>query len=311
MRTPSRIENMTLVDAWSQYIKAITLSNYSPDTIEKKIYHFRLFLEYLPNGILAKEVTQKHIDKFIVQKQKTVSAASLNSYLRVYRAFFYWMERRGYITSKLHFSMQKEQQKVPKSYTPEEIRILLKKPNTKTCTFNEYRDWAIINFIMATGARRTTIVELNIEDIHFEEGFIEANKTKNNQGQILPLSSSLNEVLTEYLMYREGKPSDPLFCLDNGDRMRKDYLTKEIAKYNKRRGIEKTSIHALRHTFSKSAIMECHMDVFQLKKILGHTDIKTTENYVRLFDKDILQNVDESNPLNFYTTKKKRKIKMG
>lgn len=311
MRTPSKIENITLLDAWAQYIKAITLSNYSPDTIERKITHFRLLLEYLPNGILAKEVTQKHIDKFIVYKQKHVSASSLNSYLRVYRAFFNWMNRRGYATLNLHFSMQKEQKKVPKSYTPEEIRILLKKPNVKTCTFNEYRDWAIVNFIMATGARRTTIIELNIEDIRFEEGFIEANKTKNKEGQILPLSSALNEVLSEYLMYREGKPSDPLFCLDTGDRMRKDYLTKEIGKYNKRRGVEKTSIHALRHTFSKSAVLECHMDVFQLQKILGHADIKTTENYVRLFDKDILKNADESNPLNLYSAKKKRKIKMG
>ena len=52
------------------------------------------------------------------------------------------------------------------------------------------------------------------------------------------------------------------------------------------------------------------MDVFQLQKMLGHSDIKTTENYVRLFDRDIVNNVDNANPLNLYVKQKKKRIKM-
>ena len=302
--------DLKLTEVWTLYIKSITLANYSPDTIERKKTHFRLLLKELPKNVLAKNVKQHQIDDFILYKQQHVKPQSLNSYLRVYRAFFNWAFRNGYIPNKLNFPMQKEQKAVPKSYTHKEMKKLLEKPDMKTCTFNEYRDWVIVNFIMATGARRTTIVGLNIEDVRLDDGYIEFNRTKNDNAQILPVSSALSVILLEYLSYRGGEPSDPLFCLDTGDRMLKDYLTKEIAKYNRRRGIERTSIHAIRHTFSRDAALDCHMDVFQLQKMLGHSDIKTTENYVRLFDKDVVNNVDNANPLNLYVKQKKKRIKM-
>lgn len=310
MRSPRKKVNLALSEVWSLYIKSITLANYSKDTIERKISHFDLLLKALPDGILARDVDQSLIDDFILFKQKNVKPASLNSYLRVYRAFFNWAYKYNYIDEKLIFPTQKEQKEAPKSYTTKELELLLKKPNLKTCSFNEYRDWVIINFIMGTGARRTTIVALNIEDLKVDEGYIEFNRTKNKNAQLMPLTPVLRDILLEYLDYRNGSSSEPLFCLNTGERMKKEYLTKEIAKYNRRRGVKKTSLHAYRHTFARSAVLDCHMNVFQLQRMLGHADLKTTEKYVRLFDKDVLFDAMEHNPLNFYQQTKKDKIRI-
>lgn len=310
MRRLNRRIEQTLLDTWQEYIRRITLENYSQDTIDNKIKHFRLFMEMMPNDILINEVKQTHADNFILAKKKTCKAISINSYIRVYRAFFNWAYKEGYMDHQIVFKALKEQNKVPKSYQPSDIDKALKKPNLRTCTFNEYRNWVIVNFVLATGARRTTIVEIQIGDLNLEESCIEFNTTKNNQPLVMPLSTSLKKILVEYLSYRNGDASDPLFCLDTGAPMTKDYLTNEIAKYNKSRGLTKTSLHAYRHTFSKTAIMDCNMNAFQLQKMLGHANIKTTENYVKMFDTEILNNVDEHNPLNYFTNdNQKSKIK--
>lgn len=42
---------------------------------------------------------------------------------------------------------------IKETYSEEQLKILLKKPDTKKCSFAEYRNWTMINFFLATAVR--------------------------------------------------------------------------------------------------------------------------------------------------------------
>lgn len=83
-------------------------------------------------------------------------------------------------------------------------------PDLSHCTFSEFKIWAFENYLLATGNRISTALNLKIEDINFEDNIIIIRKTKNRKQQILPLSKSLAEVLRQYLEVRGGNSEEYL-----------------------------------------------------------------------------------------------------
>ena len=67
-------------------------------------------------------------------------------------------------------------------------------------------------------------------------------------------------------------------------------------EYNKRRGVEKTGIHRFRHTFAKKWVL-LGGNVVSLQKILGHSSLEITQNYLNLLVSDIQKDVEEFNIL--------------
>ena len=83
---------------------------------------------------------------------------------------------------------------------------------SKKCRFSEYRNWVFINYLIATGNRLSTVINIKIGDIDFDNDTIILKKTKNRNQQIIPIANSLKIVLLEYLKYRKGTSEDYLFC---------------------------------------------------------------------------------------------------
>lgn len=123
-------------------------------------------------------------------------------------------------------------------------------------------------------------------------------QTKNKKAQIIPLSSSLETVLKEYIRVwrKEANPNSFLFCNVGEEQLTTNALRLSFAKYCKDRGVEKTSIHGLRHTFAKGWIKN-NGNTFALQKMLGHSTLDMTRKYVNLFNEDIKEGFDSYNPL--------------
>ena len=67
----------------------------------------------------------------------------------------------------------------------------MKKPNTRTCKFSEYRNWVIINLLLNNGCRAATIRNIKIKDLDLENRVIYLQHTKNKRSQVIPLCESL------------------------------------------------------------------------------------------------------------------------
>lgn len=311
MYIKTKKQNLTMQEAFNLYINEKKLNNYSESTINGKISHMGIFFTYVHPERLIKDISEDDIRFFIQSKiNDNVKPISINSYLRCIRAFFNWAYNKQYMNTKLQFNLLRVQETNKKTFSDDNLFMLLKKPDLNKCNFSTYRDWVIINFILATGCRRGTIINILNEDIYIAEEYFEINKSKNKKSQLLPIATSLKPILIEYMSVRGGEPSDFLFCTVYGTKLNNSHLSHSIAKYCTSRGSDVKSIHALRHTFAKKAIIDCHMDVFRLKKMLNHSSIKTTEQYVAMYDEELLKHNNDFNPLNFVIKNKKEYIKI-
>jgi len=169
----------------------------------------------------------------------------------------------------------------------------------------------MVNYLLATGNRLRTMINLKIDDIDFDNNLIYMLKTKNKKQQIIPLSKQLKPILQEYLGYRKGNKEDCVFCSVYGKQLSTSGTENIISKYNRSREVEKTSIHMYRHTFAKKWILNGG-DPFTLKEILGHSTMDMVNQYVNIFGKDLENVFNSYNPLdNFIRDTRGEHIKIS
>ena len=269
---------------------------------EESIVYYRncysFFAEFFGKERSITEFTKEIYFDYILhirQSRPNLKDITLNSYLRGLRVILYYGMELGYLP-QFKMELLKAEKEIKETYTDEELTLLLKKPDIKKCDFTEYRNWAIVNYLLATGNRASTVTNIRICDLDFAGGIVRLTKTKNRKQMIIPLSQTTIKILQEYLQYRQGNPEDFLFCNQFGKQFTRDGLQTAIMNYNRNRGVHKTSIHLFRHTFAKKWIMSGG-DIFRLQKLLGHSSLDVVKEYVNIFGADLKEQFDQFNPL--------------
>ena len=303
--------SMSINDAFNSFLKKCIIKNLSPQTIQTYKVHYSVFEKCIGAETLLSDITESTTDDFILflRANNKANDITINSYLRTIRAFLYWLMEGGYINRfKIHIT--KVDKKLKGTYSQDELKLLLKKPDVKKCDFAEYKIWVFSNYLLATGNRISSALNLLISDIDFDNNLININKTKNRRSQIIPMSKTLSSVLREYLQYRGGEMDDYVFCTDTGDKATLRTYQDALANYNRSRGVTKTSAHLYRHTFAKQWILNGG-DIFRLQKMLGHSDLTVVKEYVQMFGNDLSIDFDKFNPLDqLGLIQQKNKIRM-
>lgn len=303
-------KSLTVQEAYDQFQRYNLTKGLSEGTIRYYESYSRAFFKFLGDtGQPLTEVTKDTVDDYTLylKGKDTVTDTTVNTALRMVRAFLYFCMERGWMP-RFTISQIRAAQPVKEPYTNDELAKLLKKPDLKSCTFARYRNWVIVNFLLATGCRAATLVNLRIMDIDLSGGTAFFRHMKARNQQAVPLSKTIVQILEEYLPYRNGQPNEPLFISEYGNALRVDVLESAIREYNHSCGVEKTSLHLFRHTYAKLFIM-AGGDPFRLQKLLGHTDLSMTKRYVALYADDLKENYDSFNPLEQVTAGQKRGVK--
>lgn len=273
------------------------MNNYAPDTVrfyERSIYNFSLFHSLdSPISDLDEDLIEEYT---LYLREKNICSMSIHTYLSGMRRIIHYFAQKGYILN-FNIVMPKVETPIKEVYTEEELKKLLKKPNVKTCRFVQYRDWVMVNYLLGTGQRRNTVAHLKVGDLDLMNRLVKLRVVKNKKPVILPLTNSLALILEEYLSYRGGTAEDPLFCSREGKPLSSESLSNAIRRYNLSRGVDRTSVHIFRHTFAYLSIKN-NMDIVRLQRLLCHSDIKTTQGYLRSFGFEELQeDYERFNPL--------------
>lgn len=305
MRLNEKQNERKLKDGFEEFILNCKIRNLSESTILYYKESYKFFLTIADENMLISDVTKKTIDKYIIHLKEDTdcNVNSINTRIRGIRSIVYYFAKHNYLR-KFEIKLLKAQNEIKEVYTDDELKILLAKPNIKTASFTEYRNWCITNILIGTAVRSGSLINLKIKDIDFFNGFIFISKTKNRRQQNIPLSKTLTKVLKEYIKYRNhSSTEDFLFCSAYGEKMTPNALKQAIRKYNLRRGIQKTSCHLYRHTFVKKYLLgnpntdSIGGDIFRLQKLLGHSSLQVLNNYTNLYNKDLKQDYDRLNPL--------------
>lgn len=268
----------------------------SDKTIKSYEDHFHAAGKYIDWQKPIEEIDMFDINGMIsALRDRDYSPRTIATYVVAVKTFFSWAQKEG--LSTLNVPLYKHEESIKETYTDEELRLLLKKPNTRKCVFSEYRNWVIINLLLNSGCRASTIRNIKVSDVDIEGGFCYFRHTKNKKTQVSPLCSDMRIIFEEYLKIRKGKDNDFLFPNEFNGQMGETCLVSAIQRYNRSRGVEKTSIHLFRHTFARKYLLDCGGNAFTLQKLLGHSTLEMTRKYCELFNADILRDYDEHSPL--------------
>lgn len=291
--------DLVVKEIMEEFITEKKADGRSLKTLESYKNSFAKFIQYFGEELTIGEVTRASIYQYkghLISVEE-LSTASINHYLRDLRTFINWCEERTYIQEKIKVEMVKGQEEIIEVYEEEELQKLLARPHEGD-SFVIWRDWAIVNWILATGNRVSTIINVKIGDVHFGRKEIVIREQKNKKPNIIPLSTKLSSVLKTYIKkcLSEMGDEDYLFCNQYGEQLTARALQQAIRRYNVKRGVEKTSAHALRHTFAKNWVVNGG-DVFRLQKLLGHSTLEMTRHYVNLFGTDLKKDYEDFSPL--------------
>lgn len=283
----------TIEDAYRQFIFEKRAQGLSEKTLETYITDFFVMGKYLDMSKSISVLRTEDIQAVFVQMaDRDVSRNTIRHYSASFKSFISWCTKNGLSSAKV--ALFKGEEAIPQTYTKTELEQLLKKPNMKTCSFTEFRNWCIVNLLVNDGCRAGTIRAIQIRDVRLDECAIYLRHTKRRKTIAIPLCDSLISTLNRYLIIRNGKPDDYLFCNEDGTQMTEAGLRSAIRRYNTTRGVKLCSLHAFRHTFARMYLVDCDGDALKLQRLLGHETLDITKHYAKIFDTDIIADRNRS-----------------
>lgn len=300
--------DLTFTEGCEEYFLDCKARNLRKDTVRHYKDSSKQIMKYIGEDILIKDIDKEVIDDFIIQMQENpkLNDMSLYTYARDFKTLMYFFMRKEYIPT-FKIKIPKADKQPVETYSDRELQVLLKKPNLRQCTFTEYKVWVMKNFLLSTGVRQRSLINIKIKDLDIGNSVVYINVTKNRKPLIIPLNKDIKRILQEYLKYRKGEAEDYLFCNVFGKQLVRSTVYHSFYEYNKSRGIEKTGMHRYRHTFAKKWVL-AGGNVVTLQKILGHSSLDTTQNYLNLLVSDIQKEIEEFNILQEF---KRESIKMN
>lgn len=287
----------TLDEGYDEFIYSCKVRNLRQSTIKCYDERMKTIYKFINPKTPIKNLNKSTVDGFILfmHNELNIAEITMNTYLRALRTIFYYFMRMGYM-EEFKISELKFDKPIIELYTEQEIKILLKKPNKSKCNFSTFRNWVICNVLYATGMRCANILNLQNKDVDLQNNLLYLRTTKNRKPLVLPICKTLQGILKEYMRIRKGNEDDYTFCSCYGNKMTRNSISSAMRQYNHSRGIIKTGIHRWRHSFT-SAYIRNHGDICKLQKILNHSTLEMTQNYVHLFTSDLQADMEEHNPL--------------
>ena len=299
---------ITLKEGCEKHCESCKQRNLRDATIKHYRESYKVFYRYYGEDMPLSQMTQSKYNEFSAYLRTiTNSDISIRNYQRNLITVLLFLMREGYLSE---FKMQtvKADRNSVETYTDDEMQILLKKPNIKNCSFLEYETWVIINFLFSTGIRQRSLRYLQIKDLDFDNNIATIKVTKNRKVLLMPLNQTLISILKEFLKHRQAKDADDwLFCNVYGMQLSKTVCYDLVWRYNKNRGVTTKGIHRFRHTFAKQWILNGG-SVVTLSRLLGHSNLKITQDYINLLTTDLAKQVEQINLLDKFSAPKRIKM---
>lgn len=302
-------KSITFKEGCDKYLDYCRQRNLRQGTINHYRQSYVQFFKFFDPDTPIEEIDEEAYKRYVLHLRSTLkNDVSINSYLRDFITTMHYLMNEEYI-HRFKMKAIKVDKNHIETYTEEELKRLLKKPNLKKCSFTEYQCWVMTNFLFSTAVRQRSLMNIKVKDIDFDNSVVYVNVTKNRKPLIVPLNHTMVNILKEYLKYRQHKSNeDYLFCNVFGQQLIKSTCYHKLYEYNKSRGVSTTGIHRYRHTFSKQWILSGG-NVVSLSKLLGHSSLDITQNYINLLVSDVAKQVDEINVLDKFGERKHISLK--
>lgn len=272
----------------------------SPATIRGYVATFELFQKLMP-GVDLNTLTIKTLNEFfkrLEQRDRVVGKGEIRNGVRIstigtYRSklnsFFDWLVQNKYLADnpfkhmrypRIIYSDRKflNKQQLERIWLAVSLNIDWHSP------FIQKRSMALIGTLLNTGVRRGELIQLKVLDLDLEkrELHVRGETSKSRRDRFIPINSAAYKLLVDYLKARKEKDyKNPYLFVSNSrdQRLSFDGFKHFVNKVIEGSGV-KFHVHQYRHTFSVNFLANGG-SLAALKQLLGHTDLRMTEVYLR------------------------------
>lgn len=176
-------------------------------------------------------------------------------------------------------------EKLPLARKSLKLPVVLSKEevNRMIGSTNNLKHKLIIMFLYYAGLRLDEARNLGWEDIDFDRETIHLKTAKGDKERVV----FLHEKLVDLLRMCGTKETGPVFISQRDGKYNKRTIQQIIKSASKKAGIRKNvTPHTLRHSFA-THLLEGGADIRHIQQLLGHKDLKTTQIYTHVANKDI------------------------
>ncbi len=276
---------------------------------KRDIDQFDAFL--VAEKIKLPTLTKRNLNSFLKKlKDDGISAKSLARKISSLKLFFTFVSNEFHIPNVAKsLIFPKIEKNLPNYLTEQEVEKLLKAANQDASPKGS-RNKVMLYLIYATGMRVSEMVNLTIDQILFNEGFLRITG-KGNKERMIPLPKNILELLRYYLdsvypklipasyLPSSGKSKQFLFaaCYNNTCKpISRQSFWLSLKKVLQNAAIYKNvSPHSLRHSLA-THLLEKGADLRSLQMLLGHQNLSTVQIYTHLSNSHVRKVYDKKHP---------------
>lgn len=283
----------TIVDQKGFYLHLVN-KGLSEGTILRTKYRLKKVLR--SKGAITQETTSEWIAELF---EKGSPKTTINQYLKSLR---HWCRytNEDWITN---FPFYKEEKTVPLTFSNKELKDFLALKPPRKANKEIFNQWTLFWTVCAyTGARTGEILSLKVTDVDFGKKCLIIQHTKTGEGRMIPLlphveqqlRSHIGKIETKYLFPRRsnqrGKIIDApytnsAYLLDFKMRLNRLGIKRPLTPYN------------FRHTAITRWLTDSKLNLFEVKRLVGHKKTSTTERYYSFGGYDKLIALMKTDPL--------------
>jgi site-specific recombinase XerD len=263
----------------------------SAETIRSYGQGLELYLEFLASEALdVRAIEYAHLIRFLQSlRLKGLSDGTIRGRFCAVSSYHGWL-RRMKVTTQNPCELVpaiKVSRKKPKFFPEEEMLKLREK--TLSYPQNRDRNVALLEFIYASGCRRSEVADLDISDLHLDGNPFAKIRGKGLEERLAILESppflnawkSYLPIRARILAKWERPQEKAAFVTVNGERMDPETVYYTVKQLCKNAGVRNLFPHAIRHS-TATHMLNGGADLMDIKEQLGHESLRTTEMYLHV-----------------------------
>ena len=261
--------------------KDMQMRNFSKYTYDSYLGKTKDIMKYFGTKALE-DITTEELREYLLnylKEERKLGDRSINYYNSVIR--FIYEVTLDKVLNKKQLPMRKRKKTVYKVLTKKELSTFF------NCVDN-FKYKTIFMLAYGSGLRIGEIVNLRVEDIDSKNMRIFVREGKGNKERYTILSKQSLEMLRTYWgKYRPNKRRGRIFLSETGQAITVGVIREHFRKYRRKAKInEKATLHTLRHNFATNLI-ENGATLIQVKELMGHSNIRSTMEYVHVANIDL------------------------
>ena len=306
---------LTIANAFDNFITTKRSEGRRDTTLRAYKTSFKDFQQFCDdNGIVSisginKELMVRYKEHLL---NKNLSVESRNTYLRAVKAVsYYLMDEEDLTPFRIKLFPIPSKERVS-TFSDTELKALLECRYRDSKSFCEVRDYYMMLTFLLTGARRSTIANIMIEDVDFENEKIclrHVKRDNNFKIKEIPLNPDLRNLLQKYLKLTRLREQKVAYLFPNveGKKMHPDTISKCIYRLCEVAGIEPRGCHEFRRTFATKCYNQLD-DSEKTRKLMLISDARVLKHYI---NEDIGSLQESAQQLNFVTQIQSPRILQG